>query len=346
MRILMTAVFVLSMGSPAWAGEVEATGKGGLAFYFLEDDQLNTGQALRTPLESLKLKADPFFTSKELLAYDVSSHAMYLTPEGYKSLTAPFAEPNRVPLRGLPFVLCADGRRCYLASFHLSVSSFGYGNAAINDMFAFRNVVLLHRLGRTPASEDPRNNPHILSLLKEEGLYHEGLSGRLIDFQFSEAVNPFGQQASKLVYTYELKNNDTHPVLVLDPDKTAHPYVFNHFTRILALRPDGSGDSSNGVLTRPKEFEENITAVVARQTLDAFTELAPGQTMKRTSETVGFPGGLVNASTVSLSYVMAAYTIKEFLAPLSESEIESASPLLDKIWWGELKMESVTPKRR
>jgi len=78
---------------------------------------VDTLEAGKLPLAKLKLNAKPILSDADIVWYDWEKHSFLLTSEARKRLPRP-------PLRGLPFVVVADGRRCYLGTFWTPLSSF------------------------------------------------------------------------------------------------------------------------------------------------------------------------------------------------------------------------------
>lgn len=335
MRRLFIAVLVLNIPIYAWSEEsAPTTGQGGLAFYFVADASLTASQIRDASLNSLKLQEKPFFTSRELLSYDVSAHALYLTPVGFKQLTTPFMEQGRALIHGLPFVVMAEGKRCYVGAFISSFSSFGLDLPCITDFSYLRNRPGLNRIimeGGYPTihARDQRPNPRIIAVLKKEGLYHEGISGQIIDADISGA---------KLTFTYEMQNRDTRPLCVLDPDKAPGSLTFFRYG---SLGTQQTIDKKQIVLNLgwPLGAPDRVTETEARKWLESFTDIPPGQSMKRTLIYNGLPENVHRDSMVVVWYIINPYTVGAILDSLHADEVRDATPILERMWWGDLKMK-------
>jgi len=86
------------------------------ALYLVKD--LDTAAARAAVLDDLPLEAEPVLTDRDLTAYHWSSHTLVLADE-----PAVLERLPQTPMRGLPFVVVADGKRIYLGAFWTSFSS-------------------------------------------------------------------------------------------------------------------------------------------------------------------------------------------------------------------------------
>jgi hypothetical protein len=117
-------------------------------------------------LNGVELEASPVLTDADIVWYNWRDHTMLLTNRGFSKL------PKHVGVRGKPFVVVADGERCYLGAFWTSMSSLSYFGPMIN-------VAPIVPQGKRVTIEwgypsagfgkgkDPRSDPRILKVLAE-----------------------------------------------------------------------------------------------------------------------------------------------------------------------------------
>ncbi len=203
-----------------------AEGRKGVEFYLLKDEGLNFETARTMSLADLVLQDKPWIASDDILRYDWSSHCIYLKrdiPSG----------PKRIDLRGTPFVVMADGERCYLGAIWAMESSFlPMGNVPMipnlrigqKDLLA---IDLFSALEKGQRRVDVRDDPRVAKALRRQRQFHAGLQCSLDKVR----VDAMGDTCS-VVYTYTLKNADEDDLYVLDPEK---------------LDPDRFHDFQNGI---------------------------------------------------------------------------------------------------
>ncbi|MBN2271183.1 MAG: hypothetical protein JXN61_11250 [Sedimentisphaerales bacterium] len=86
------------------------------AVYLVADD-IDTGNPDPNLLDQLHLAPEPIITEKDLLEYDWDRHIMKLAPGVKERLPSP-------GVWGIPFLVIADGERCYLGAFWSAGSSY------------------------------------------------------------------------------------------------------------------------------------------------------------------------------------------------------------------------------
>lgn len=117
MRLLNTVLILATMLCSSARSQEHSVG-----FYFVTTDS--------TALDALVLEETPFLTDRDLITYDWSQHLMAITPEAFSR----FPTWTQIPPRGKPFVVIADGIRCYRAAFSNPLSSVGFGGPQIMGM--------------------------------------------------------------------------------------------------------------------------------------------------------------------------------------------------------------------
>jgi hypothetical protein len=218
---------------PCHAAEVRP----GVEFYLLKDEGLNFETARKMPLADLVLQDKPWIAAEDILRYDWSSHCIYLkkdTPIGWK----------RIDLRGTPFVVVADGQRCYLGALWALGSSFlplgnvpmiqSVGMSGQKDLLA---LDLMSALEKGQRRVDVRADLLVAKALRRQGQFHAGLQGSL-----DKVSVDYKKDTCSVVYTYTLRNADEEDLYVLDPEK---------------LDPAFFHDFQNGV--RWRELDDHVT---------------------------------------------------------------------------------------
>jgi hypothetical protein len=209
----------------------------GVNIYLLADQNIDLEAARACPLAELVLQKKPWIAAQDIERYDFSSHCLYLKG----SVLLP---RQRVSLRGTPFVMTADGQRCYLGALWSMISSF----------LPERSTPLIHTWGIAPPDvvfvelmsirrraerqvQDVRGDPRIVQALVRKGQYHAGLSLSLDRVE----VQP-RQGGASIRYTYTLQNKDTDNLYVFDPNRMGAD-LFRHFNPPPWLLPRAGGNA-------------------------------------------------------------------------------------------------------
>lgn len=149
---------------------------GGFGIYLPADEKINASDALKLKLDEIRLQEKPLLALEDFVCYSWEDHWFKLTPEALKKLPKPSPPENRL-LRGIPFVVVADGKRIYLGAFWTSISSMSFPNPVIiaDEMWLpyRRNWLTIDRAypGATPeqSNDDPRNSPLLKSVMESAG---------------------------------------------------------------------------------------------------------------------------------------------------------------------------------
>jgi len=247
----------------------------GVEFYLLEDESTDYMAARRRPLAELALRAKPWIAAEDIERYDRSAHYVYLKRP--VALPAP-AGKKHVLLRGTPFVVVADGQRCYLGALWTMLSSLApRGCVPMVNMYGgplSRFAITLHaalRPGQSPT--DVRNDPRVMKALRGRGQYHGGLGVSLERVR----VRRKGE-GSVLTYTYTLRNLDEDALYVMDPQRI-HPAFFHDFQNGVSGR-----DVDDGALLRwpnPRKGDPQPTPW-GKLDMAWFSRLEAGKKMTRT----------------------------------------------------------------
>ncbi|RQW01582.1 hypothetical protein EH223_14785 [candidate division KSB1 bacterium] len=186
-----------------------------LGFYFLKDTSITLYNLGDKSEQELAPTEKPWLSATDMAFYDFSSHCIYL--KGEKNDLFPGHEddvPGFFPSMTKPFWVMAGDVRCYLAAFHSGASSLGRYTPYFDELsllFYPADVLPIHRSWE---DIDVRHNEHFKQALQQAGLYHAGLS--LVLLHIKVLTN---DSIATLQYDYQLTNNDTDDLLVLDQDK-------------------------------------------------------------------------------------------------------------------------------
>ncbi|MCY2931625.1 MAG: hypothetical protein NTV86_19460 [Planctomycetota bacterium] len=128
---------------------------------FLMDVPIGVEDAERAPLAKLRLAKAPILCAEDIAEYGWDNHVIYLTAAGLRRL------PD-MRQGSLPFVMVADGQRCYLGQFYSPLSSYPASVPTIAlELGAPRNPIRIHI--PIAGANDPRGDPRIQKALRELG---------------------------------------------------------------------------------------------------------------------------------------------------------------------------------
>jgi len=130
---------------------------------YLVADPVDAGRPNDITLEELRLAPEPIITEKDLLGYDWDRHTLKLTPGVRDHIPPP-------GVWGVPFVVVADGKRCYLGAFWTHLSSYmpNLPVAYVDSISARLDSKDSIRIEPPPVAEanDPRGDPRIRRVLE------------------------------------------------------------------------------------------------------------------------------------------------------------------------------------
>jgi len=115
-------------------------------------------------LDKVTLVEPPLVSERDIIEYDWSFHRVVVS----KGVGDRFPRPNSF---GTPFVVVANGQRCYLGGIWTSVSSVGTHLPIIDEMDARDDCfeIQLGYPGRWDTLQDPREDSRIYKTLKQLG---------------------------------------------------------------------------------------------------------------------------------------------------------------------------------
>ena len=245
----------------------------GVNFYILADG-INYTTAKQRGLDQLSLQSEPWIRSEDIVMYDVSGACLYLKRD--------FERPvKQIDLRGTPFVITVDGRRCRLGAFWTFYSSFSAPEHTSvlhtpvgSDCKDLLSIELLSSQWNGNAGED-ETDQFIADALKREGKLHAGITCSLDDVKVIT-----DKELSSVRYTYTLKNVDSDNLYVLDPEKIHLDDFHSLQNGIVVIY----GAVNHDPFYRPDD-KKYVRSVPWKQiSQDWFVLLKSGQSMTKTVE--------------------------------------------------------------
>jgi len=171
----------------------------------------------------LKMGDGTIVSASDIDYYDVSAHLIYLK-------------------KGLPYLktgwnhgtmsVNVDHEEIYECTFHSVICShipslYAYTSFFLDDIIQ----IIIHPFAYSNIEQeinDPRSDERIISALKNNGLYHEGLRCEVLSVNYSQG---------KLVLIIEISNPDSFDYYYLDPGKMGMG-LFHYYTNGLSIMND------------------------------------------------------------------------------------------------------------
>lgn len=135
--------------------------------WLLADSGIDAVEAATLPLDSLELETEPLVPLTAISYYSWSTHSVYWDVWfGPRHVLNAIGE---VGVRGVPFVVKADGARIYLGAFFTALSSYAFDHPTIvvDNLLESHFVIEPGYPGGDPMSPDPRADPRIRQTLEE-----------------------------------------------------------------------------------------------------------------------------------------------------------------------------------
>ena len=175
---------------------------------------------INNPDDEYLLKTDNGLEYKysDLELYDSSTHILYFKTN----------HPEFKIKKSSSFSLLANGEEIYEGVFWPAYSSSLPSGPYISSFPSFYPAYTFRIEFITIDNQprDTRNDPRIISALKEHNLLHSGLS---------LSINSIGIKGAQLTFKFTVTNLDMSDLLILDLDKTG-PNLFHYFTNGLSIR--------------------------------------------------------------------------------------------------------------
>jgi len=250
------------------------------AIYLLKDFSIEIYDILDTPLSELELEDESWLSTDDIEFYDFSTHCIYLN-KTVKSLFDDTINDVLLPRSWWhkPFIVCAKKNRIYKGHFHPSVSSLGgWDIPHVGDFYQFAfyptDVLFIDCYNE---QEDKRNDSRIKETLIDADLFHEGIEIKLISVGIVENAD-----TSTIKYKFELKNNDSDNLYVIDSDKTGSA-LFHWWTNGVILKNTETNKHFGSDLKQVTHLDP-----ILRWEPEWFTKINSGESIEREIELKGY----------------------------------------------------------
>jgi hypothetical protein len=307
-NLILSFLLLLSLSCHNFFGP-DSNG-GGVNIYLLRDEGMTFEAATKQPLSELRLQEKPWISSDDIKRYDWSAHIIYLDKDIPISCQS-------ISTAGKPFLVTANGERCYLGALWVAYSSFMMAGPKIwaEPGVYLDDIVCITFDAPDPQGQsiqDPRNDPRIKEALIANGQFHAGLQCTLEKVEVCHTGN-----ASSVRYTYTLRNLDKDNLYVLDPDRMG-TNLFHYFTNgVYLTNADHHYWAENKVVTAPVHWSD--------WELSWHSRLQSGIVMTRTVLLEGYP------------YIASGRYQCTFQFPSPPHiEKESRQLILGRIWIGRI----------
>ena len=264
------------------------------AIYFLADTTLKMNDVIENVingnLDDIKLQSEPWLSEKDIDFYDWSSHCIYLKKDktyfipGWQKKDRFNVFPTEWADR--PFVVEANGKKCYLGYFsrvELSMDMWiapMVGDVGLNSLYP-QDVIFID--WSWLYHEYPQNNPAVKNALLDAGLYHGGIS---ITFDTTD-VNTLrmieNADTSTISYKFTIANNDEDDLYIIDSDKMGSG-LFHWFTNGLTFQ-----NIETKKIYEPRWRKHIQLPSLDYWSTDWFIKLESGHSIQRTVILKGYP---------------------------------------------------------
>lgn len=259
-------------------GPIDST----FGIYLLKDKNIKIDQITNTNINVLELDNTPWLNSSDIDFYDLSSHYIYLNINH----NIFFTTGKKINWERQPFVVYANNKRCYMGCFHSSYSSIGVNTPHIEEFSLQMLPIDILAIYYDNTTNDKRNDENVIIDLSAQNKLHKGLSLLIKD------INILTNSDSAVVqYTYEIKNNDSDNLYVLDPDKMGSN-LFHYYCIGLSFR-----NSNESISSSYREVEKPEPYDLWKP--EWFTQIKSGALIDRTVVLKGYPhipGGIYTCS--------------------------------------------------
>ncbi len=210
-------------------------------------------------VEIFGLGDDPILTDKDIVAYDWNTHTLKLRPGLAQQLDREYGRRSVSP-----FVVIANGQRCYLGAFLSHISSYMPSVPVIQVFLSGHSPEKAIRIRESPISgtKDPRSDPRIRRALEQAGLLGKSTGGsgketeplgrRKTDYSRSDENLPIRRGDGTIS---ELVPSSLHNKLVLY-------YPFSYHLHLLSSSLDSvtdiSGNGNHGRLYGARNKKDDV----------------------------------------------------------------------------------------
>ncbi len=320
--LLAAIVLLLPVaGSARGAAQpAEPRGNAGVNVYLLRRPDLDSLHAAKLPLGDLPLRETPWIATTDIERYDASAHCFYLKQ--------PVSRPqDSVALRGTPFVVTADGQRCYLGVLWPMISSVGPPQG-------IPMITTAGRMGSTDfvGIEGPAavlNDERLLAALKRDGQFSAGIECSLDRVDVLPAPD-----GASIRYTFTVRNRDRDALYVPDTDRMDYDYFRRYQNGIAAFV---SLDPGRRDILRPNPIRQVKELPLPHGKIDPawFVRLRSGESITRTATEPAFAAVPPGRYRCILWYGYPAYSPGFFAPRLSRAERYRED---GRVWLGLLRI--------
>jgi len=256
------------------------------AIYLLKDPSIEIYDILDTPLSELELEDEPWLSTDDIDFYDFSTHCIYLKKD-VKSLfndTIDVLFPRS--WWDKPFIVCANNEKIYTGIFRAGPSSTPWWQVPyIDDGFGRfpSDVLFIDWIFAFDVLEDRRYDNQIKEALIDAGVFRGGIEVSLLSVNIVENAD-----TSTINYTFELKNNDSDALYVIDPDITGSE-LFHYWTNGVILKNTETGEHFGSDLKQVTHLDPILSWEP-----EWFTKINSGESIIREIDLKGyerFPAG-------------------------------------------------------
>jgi hypothetical protein len=118
-----------------------------------------------TNIQQVEVDKNPIITEKDIVEYHWKTHTIILSEEGLSKF------PSGNKYFGKPFIIVADGHRCYMGAFWSKILSANYSRPVI-DITSKTKIIRIEQAYPTAKfakGDDPRNNQFIYKVFSDLG---------------------------------------------------------------------------------------------------------------------------------------------------------------------------------
>jgi len=276
-------------------------------------------------LSKLELQDKPLLSVDDIDFYDFSSHCIYLKEERAVHISNIIS--GLFPTSSdTPFVVVANGERCYLGYFLSMLSSWLPMTPIIEgpiEVGLYPKDVIHIEQGFTSdrSFKDVRSDERIKNALLESNKLSPGLQVELNEVKIASRSD-----TTTLSYMFTITDEDDNALYVPDPDKMGSS-LFHYYTNGVYLinpnNPTASIGAENGTSNGPEPYDS--------WNVEWFTKLDSHQSMRRSVMQGGYPN--IQSGTYNCGFIYSGPT-----------NIEKSKRLLPdgRIWIGEVRSTSLT----
>jgi hypothetical protein len=253
----------------------------------------------------LKVDNGPEYKYSDIELYDSSTHILYFKTSHHDLITE----------KSATFSVLADGEEIYRGVFWPAYSSsLPYGAFIGSYLTSFypENVLRIGFIVIDNEPEDKRNDPRIISALKEHNLLHSGLSA---------SINSISIKGTQLNFNFTVTNKDETDLLILDPEKTG-PSLFHYFT--------------NGLFIRTLTHEEVFSGSVPAEIPSPWNSWKPGWLSElKSGDSRQFSMNYIIKSSIDPGVYLASFEFPGLAFQVTRDQLWQGN---NRIWLGDIRV--------